>query len=524
MPDYDNLFNEQDLQQLQERGISPEEAFRQYNLLRSGAYYPDVLGSASLEYGIISVSEKESPYYLDIWEEYRSSGKASITKFVPASGAASRMFQELYPLMDREGGTIEDEELSDAQREFFKNIAQFAFFNELSETCLRNNWSNVSKLTSTRRYDLILQSLLLPRGMNYADTPKGMVSFHKYLDGSVRSATTEHLVEAALYAKDLFGNVKVHFTVSADAMEQFKLHIKRHLKKVEETFSVLFDISFSTQSQSTDTLSLDADGQLFRTPDGALHFRPGGHGALLGNLNALEADIIFIKNIDNVTPDHLKGNTIRYKKLLGGILVAVRKAIFGYLEQIEKGRVSHAQLEEMLDFLKNTLCIELPRNELAGDKELLERVYAKLNRPIRVCGMVRNEGEPGGGPFVIRETDGSTSLQILEKSQFAPDEETSCKLLKSSGFFNPVDIVCCINDYKSIPFDLERFVMPRTAFISRKSHLGKELLALEHPGLWNGAMDRWNTLFVEVPNDTFSPVKTVNDLLRPEHRTLKRND
>ena len=258
----------------------------------------------------------------------------------------------------------------------------------------------------------------------------------------------------------------------------------------------------------------------FRTEEGDLLFRPGGHGALIDNLADLESDVIFIKNIDNVTMEHLKSNTILYKKLLGGVLLAVQEHIFGYLRQLERGKCSHSQLEEMVDFLHKVLCIQLPQIDLLGDKELAERIQQKLNRPIRVCGMVRNDGEPGGGPYIVREADGSTSLQIVEASQIDKSNERDASILASSSYFNPVDIVCSPYDFKGQHFHLQDYVNKRTAFVATKSQNGKQLQALERPGLWNGAMHHWNTIFVEVPSDTFTPVKTVTDLLRQEHREV----
>lgn len=520
---YDTLFTEEDIQHLEAHGITQEEALRQIELMRSGTTFQVLEGSASLEYGVISISGEEQPKYLEVWNDYCSNPRHRVVKFVPASGAASRMFQELYSLLPQ-SEPIAKEQLTPAQTLFFERINDFAFFGELSEACLRNEWSPISKLINNGRYATVAQSLLLKEGMNYGSLPKGLLLFHKYTDKKVRTAAMEHLIEGALYTKNRDGQIYLHFTVSSEHMEMFKSHLDRVRLRVEEQLGVLCNYTLSIQSPSTDTLALNEEGAPFRTKEGKLLLRPGGHGALIHNLNAIEADVIFIKNIDNVIPDHLKGNTILYKKLLGGVLVVVRERIFNYLRLLEKGRVARAQLEELALFLHKTLCIAIPQKEILGDKELSDRIYHILNRPIRVCGMVRNEGEPGGGPYIVREADGTTSLQILESSQIDKSDGRSVEIWQASSFFNPVDIVCSTIDYKGTPFNLTDFVNERTSFLSEKSYEGEKLITLERPGLWNGAMDRWNTLFVEVPSDTFTPVKTVNDLLRLSHQGVIIND
>ena len=313
--------------------------------------------------------------------------------------------------------------------------------------------------------------------MNYGNLPKGLLLFHSYRDGA-RTPALEHMVEGALYAASN-GEVNIHFTVSHDHLPLFRKHIADNLQKLEAKYGVKFNISFSEQKPSTDTLAANLDGTPFRTADGKLLFRPGGHGALIENLNEQDADIVFIKNIDNVVPDRLKGSTVEFKQLLAGVLVTEQKRVFEALRQPGLS---------------------------AEERE-------RLNRPIRVCGVVRNTGEPGGGPFRVREADGSISNQILESVQI-PDKE----LMAKSKYFNPVDLVCAIKDYEGEPFDLLKFVDPKTGFISQKSKDGRDLQALELPGLWNGAMSKWNTIFVEVPVSTFNPVKTVNDLLREQHQ------
>lgn len=449
-----NNFSAQDLEQLQARGISVEKAEAQLECFRNGFPELDIVAPASTKQGILAPKRAEQEAYIAAWEQYLAEGH-KILKFVPASGAASRMFKNLFQY-------LEDGIETPFIQEFLANKDKFAFGPELAG----------KEGQEAVRY--------LLQDMHYGDLPKGLLLFHKYRDGA-RTPALEHLVEGAQYCKG--GGEKptvyLHFTVSHDHLPLFRQHIADNLKKFEEKFDVHYDVTFSEQLPSTDTIAANPDGTPFRTKDGKLLFRPGGHGALIENLNQQDADIVFIKNIDNVVPDRLKKDTIRYKQILAGVLVTEQKRIF-----------------------------EALKNPNLSDEE-----RAKLNRPIRVCGVVKNTGEPGGGPFLVREADGSISCQILESTQISDPE-----LMKQSTHFNPVDLVCAIRDYEGKPFDLPKYVDPQTGFISNKSKDGKELLALELPGLWNGAMSRWNTIFVEVPVSTFNPVKTVNDLLREQHQ------
>ncbi len=452
-----NNFSAQDLEQLQARGISVEKAEAQLECFRNGFPELDIVAPASTKKGILAPKRAEQEEYIAAWQQYLAEGH-KILKFVPASGAASRMFKNLFQYLE---DGIETPFIQD----FLAHKDQFAFGPQLAG----------KEGQDAVRY--------LLNDMHYGELPKGLLLFHKYRDGA-RTPALEHLVEGALYcaepAKDgEKPTVYLHFTVSHDHLPLFRQHIAENLPKFEEKYNVKYDVTFSEQLPSTDTLAANPDGTPFRTKDGKLLFRPGGHGALIENLNQQDADIVFIKNIDNVVPDRLKKDTIRYKQILAGVLVTEQKRIF----------------------------------EALKDPNLSDEERAKLNRPIRVCGVVKNTGEPGGGPFLVREADGSISCQILESTQISDPE-----LMKQSTHFNPVDLVCAIRDYEGKPFDLPKYVDPQTGFISNKSKDGKELLALELPGLWNGAMSRWNTIFVEVPVSTFNPVKTVNDLLREQHQ------
>lgn len=506
------LFTARDLEQLEARGISLEEAEAQVTAIRQGFPYLEILASASLEQGIISNDAEEEARYMELWEHYLESRDASVYKMVPASGAASRMFKMLFAFLEADY----QEPQTEAERRFFEELPHFAFYELLGEACLRSHWKSIPKLIAQGDYKSIVETLLLPKGLGYGSKPKGLLTFHRY-DKVVRTALEEHFVEGALYARDREGRVRLHFTISPEHQRDFESLVARIRERYEEHYGVRYEVSFSQQAPATDTLALNPDGSLFRREDTSLLFRPGGHGSLIRNLNALDADVVFIKNIDNVVLDQYKGATVMYKKYLGGILIALRQQIFGYLQQLERSKVSHSQLEEMLQFVERTLGIRRPA-ELEDEASLTPWLRAKLNRPIRVCGMVRNEGEPGGGPFIIREADGSSSLQILESSQINMADEQQRELLATGSYFNPVDLVCSLRDWQGKPFDLERYVNPKTAFIAHKSLEGRPLLALERPGLWNGAMHDWNTAFVEVPLETFNPVKEVNDLLRPEHQ------
>ena len=445
------MFTPSDLAQLQARGISEEKALKQLQSFATGFPELDIVSAASIGNGVLNPTEEEIDAYVKAWQDYLNKGH-TVLKFVPASGAASRMFKDLFEYLE----TGERTKFID---KFLTEKEHFAFAPQLAGL---DEQAAVSHLL---------------KDMNYGNLPKGLLLFHSYEDGA-RTPALEHLVEGAMYAASK-GEVNIHFTVSHEHLPLFQAHLAEYQAAYEEKLGVKFHISYSEQKPSTDTLAANPDGTPFRTADGKLLFRPGGHGALIENLNEQEADVIFIKNIDNVVPDRLKGDTVRYKQLLAGVLVTEQKKIF---EQLQ-------------------------------DPTLTADQKAKLQRPLRVCGVVKNTGEPGGGPFLVREEDGTISCQILESSQISDPA-----LMQQATHFNPVDLVCATRDAEGKPYYLPDFVDEKTGFISHKSKDGKELLALELPGLWNGAMSRWNTIFVEVPVSTFNPVKTVNDLLRAEHQ------
>lgn len=505
------MFTQSDIQQITEKGITKEKILEQLEYFEQGFPYLPIVSSASVEKGIKFVSMDEQEVFLEVWDNYLGEEK-TIVKFVPASGAASRMFKDLFEFLKSDNDTPS----TLFEETFFEGIERFAFFYALNDACLRNENKSANELIKDGRYKSVVENLLFEKGLNYGQLPKGLIEFHFYPDGP-RTAMEEHLVEGALYAKNDSNKVSIHFTVSAEHQAFFEQIVQEKVSTYADLYEADYQVSFSKQKSSTDTIAADSNNQAFREND-SLVFRPGGHGALIENLNDLDADIVFIKNIDNVVPDHFKHATIRYKRLIAGMLVSLQKQTHKYLKLIDSGQYSHDQLMEMLYFVQNELCIKNPDTKHLEDAELVLYIKAKLNRPIRVCGMVRNLGEPGGGPFLAVNPDGTISPQILESSQIDLNSPAMKELFEQGTHFNPVDLVCGLKDYKGQSFNLPDYVDPNTGFISYKSKSGKELKALELPGLWNGAMSDWNTVFVEVPVETFNPVKVVNDLLRPEHQ------
>lgn len=468
---------------MEEHGLTPAALETQMKNFREGFPFLPVTRAASCGDGIRVLDaagiEQAAARYDRAKESLR------VVKFVPASGAATRMFKDLFEFV-REGRRTA------VVGELLANRRRFAF------------WPELRTIIGDDADELRTVENIVAEGLRYGETPKGLVSFHRYGD-EVRKAVEEHLVEGAQYAA-AGGEVKIHFTVSPEHLTRFEALLAEKIPGYESRFGVKYRISFSVQDPSTDTLAVNPDCTPFRRADGRLLFRPAGHGALIGNLGKIDADIVFVKNIDNVTTDARRSDTVLYKKALAGVLLALQERIFEYLMALE---VPGAELEPIAAFIENELCVKLPKDYGTA---LLRQV---LDRPIRVCGMVRNEGEPGGGPFWVAGADGLETLQIAESNQIAPEKR---ELMRSATHFNPVDLVCSFRTSKGGRFDLREFVDPATGFISRKSDGGRELLAQELPGLWNGAMARWNTVFVEVPITTFSPVKVVTDLLRPEHQ------
>ena len=477
------MFSEKEKAQIEAHGLTVEQVELQIENFQKGFPYLQVVAAASPEDGILILSPEQVAEAVATYEA--NADKLKIQKFVPASGAATRMFKELFEFVneDKRGAGID---------QLIDNLNKFAFYPELQEFISAD-------ADDKAKVDAIVKS-----GLCYGAKPKGLVTFHAYPDGN-RKAVEEHLAEGAMYAASN-GVVKIHFTVSPEHIEGFRSLLDEKLAHYESKFGVKYEISFSVQKSSTDTIAVNPDNTPFLTDEGKLLFRPAGHGALIENLNEIDADVIFVKNIDNVTTDTRKGDTVTYKKALAGILVGLQAEAAKHLANLKAGTADVLKVE---NFIEQKLCTKLPAER---DAALL---IAILDRPIRVCGMVRNEGEPGGGPFWVTNPDGTQSLQIAESSQIAPED---MPLMKSATHFNPVDLVCGVRRADGSKFDLTKYTDPETGFISSKSSGGRELRAQELPGLWNGAMAKWNTIFVDVPISTFSPVKVVQDLLRPQHQ------
>ncbi len=495
------MFTQKDIQQIESRGTSLREVKGQIEQFKNGFPWMKIVGPATPERGIRVLSPeavKEAVSY------YRQASIAGKSKFVPASGAASRMFKDMFGGLARlEAG--EDLPADAPGALLAARIKDFAFytpelFGEPSDTAAYRKEA--------------LQKLLKEEGLAYGSKPKGVLKFHRYPQ-EVRTAIAEHLVEAQEYMRNDDGSCNLTVTISPEHRELFDQAIGEIQDVYEKRYGVKYRIRFTYQDKATDTIAVDKENRPFRKADGSLLFRPAGHGALIYNLDKVEDELVSIKNIDNVAHEKLLPVTAEYKQVLMGVALQLRDKIFAYLRQLDAAPT--VQLcNEIENFLDKQLCIQLPLAH--SEEERVQMLRAKLNRPIRVCGMVRNEGEPGGGPYIIAGKDGCTSLQILESVQINKDDEGAMKAMARATHFNPVDLVCCLKDYQGGKFCLLDFVDPDAGFISSKSFEGRELKALELPGLWNGAMSDWNTLFVEVPIETFNPVKVVLDLLRPAHQ------
>ena len=495
------MFNQKDTRQILARGASVRQVKQQIDHFKDGFPWMKIVGPATPERGIKVLTQEQEEQAVAYYKQADIKGKC---KFVPASGAASRMFKDMFSgLATLEEGKDLAPEAPGAR--LAARIEAFAFYTpEL--------FGHPEDSPAYRRDTL--HKLLKEDGLAYGSKPKGVLKFHRYPD-EVRTAIAEHLVEAQEYMRNADGSCNLTVTISPEHRELFEEAVADIRETFEKRYGVHYNISFTYQDKATDTIAVDPDNKPFRKADGSLLFRPAGHGALIYNLNQVQDELVSIKNIDNVAHEKLLPVTARYKQVLMGCAVELRDRIFGYLRRLDEEPT--VQLcNEIENFLDRTLCIQMPLAH--SEAERVEMLRAKLNRPVRVCGMVRNEGEPGGGPYVIAGKDGCTSLQILESVQINHQDEGAMKAMSQATHFNPVDLVCCLYNYKGEHFDLLKHVDEEAGFISSKSYEGRELKALELPGLWNGAMSDWNTLFVEVPVETFNPVKVVLDLLRPAHQ------
>jgi len=511
------MLTTQDLLQIEQRGITQEMINHQIGHFISDFPPIRLAGPAVAGNGILQFGDQEKASYIRFYREHM--GALKVVKFVPASGAASRMFKNLYEFRERYSMDEKGNELFLKDQGFnsvhylITHLHSIAFYKDLELAAVRHGCTLESLLASkdlVRVIDLILNE----DGLQYGQLPKGLLKFHDYPEGA-RTATEEHLIEAFRYATSGDGTARIHLTISPEHREKFDALIQRVRPAYEKRCQVNFGIGFSIQKPSTDMLAVDEANQPFRNQDGSLLFRPGGHGALLSNLQDIRADLIFVKNIDNIVPDRLREPTVENKELIGGYLLWIRERIHRFL--------LHASTDvdnekEIIDFMKKHLMIRFPDDfDNLNETERAGWIFRKLNRPIRVCGMVKNEGEPGGGPFWVKDNLGEISLQIVESSQINLKDPEQASIAGSATHFNPVDLVCCTTDYLGNAFDLSAYVDENTGFISTKSSGGRSLKAQELPGLWNGAMSDWITVFIEVPIITFNPVKTVNDLLRKEH-------
>ena len=480
----------------------------QLESFKQGFPFLSLVGPATPARGIQVWEKTQVQYYQSYFQ--RKAAELDIVKFVPASGAASRMFKDLFSFLETDGDLAKN----GFTQKFIENLQQFAFYQDL-DVALQKEGESIASLLEKKAYKKLVAALLTETGLNYGNLPKGLLKFHAYADSN-RCPAEEHLIEGIQYGVGRNKQVQIHFTVSPEHEEGFVKEINQHLPKLQEQTGLAFTLSYSHQKKSTDTIAVDEANEPFLEEDGSLLFRPAGHGALLENLNEVAADLIFIKNIDNVVPDRLKPVTKSYKMALAGLLLEVQAQVFKALKALEE--ISSQSVSKAKEVYVSDLGgIIPPRLQNASLSEQAAFFRAKLNRPIRVCGMVKNTGEPGGGPFWVQEKDGTQSLQILETAQIDLNNIESKRHFLASTHFNPVDLVCATRDYRGQAFDLLQFRDMNTGFITEKSKSGKVLKALELPGLWNGAMAHWNTLFVEVPLITFNPVKTINDLLREEH-------
>jgi hypothetical protein len=508
------LLSADHIRQIREHGLTEAQALEQIQRFKSGATPIRLNRPCTVGDGVSSLSAQDGDALVKRHDEAAARGR--FMKFVPASGAASRMFREWFRCL--ESGRFDTDA---AAKVFAAELRKFAFCEDLERLIARKG-SSLDDWLAQHRHGDILAAVLLREGLNYGRLPKALLKFHAYPDGS-RTAIEEHLVEAALYVKDRDGTCRLHFSVSAEHRQDVEACLSNVMARYADLHRVNFDVGVSIQSAATDTLAVDPDNRPFVDETGRLVLRPGGHGALLANLNLLsEADIVFLKNIDNVVPDALKAPTVLYKKVLGGCLIALQDRIFQYLRRLAGRPVSERELDSIVSFCRETLHIGFPPGfSGASSRDRQARIFSKLNRPLRVCGMVKNEGEPGGGPFWTDGVDGTQSLQIVEESQIDGSASGQRDIWNSATHFNPVDLVCGVRDYQGRKHDLQQFVDFNAFSIALKSEKGRDLRALELPGLWNGSMADWITIFVEVPIETFNPVKTVYDLLRPAHTSAR---
>jgi hypothetical protein len=511
-------FSKKHTDQIEAKDITLLQVEEQLDKFDKKIPFTDITAHASVDHGILKLTSETEEIYEQIYREEH--GKLEVVKFTPASGAATRMFKFLYKFLENYDPKKEsinsyiNKEKEPEIRLFFIGLEKFPFYDDVLKKMNKTEKYRIKKPDEFNR-DFV-HALLAEEGLNYGDYPKGLLPFHQY-KRHLATPFQEHLFEAASYACQA-GKAKLHFTISKQHYDRFKATEQEVLPHIMQKTGCTFEISYSYQSEQTDTIAVDLKNRPIIDAYGNLVFRPGGHGALIKNLNAIDADLIFIKNIDNVVVNTYSEEILRYKKILAGKLIKLQQEAFKFMKMLHNG-VSDDELTIILSFLYTELNIQISEEfEKYSQKYQIEYLIQKLNRPIRVCGMVKNEGEPGGGPFWVKHENGSVSLQIVESAQIDRRNDYHQSIQKLATHFNPVDIVCGVKDYQGNKYDLSQFVDRKSYFITSKSKSGKKIKALELPGLWNGAMAFWNTIFIELPLVTFNPVKTINDLLKPTHQ------
>lgn len=512
------MFTKQDVEQIENHGLTVEQVQAQIALIQSGMVYSNLLDAATIGNGILRKDKQQQQDCMDFFDSKRD--QLSIVKFVPASGAATRMFKFLFQFLNEFDENKDSLELYSENnkllKEFVSGLENFPFYDKVLQK-ISQTTPNFHNLSKSKQTVVFVKTMLDDNQLNYGFYPKGLLPFHKYKT-QVSTAFKEHLMEATMYALSN-STAHLHFTISDMHQEMFETELRQVKGDLEKEINTKFHVSFSFQNKGTDTIAITANNELFRTNEGKLMFRPSGHGALIENLNALDYDLIFIKNIDNIVVVEQNIEISNYKKMLAGILLQIQRQAFKYLKNLEDNEISEDEVNNIELFVINRMNVEF--ENAYQDFSLEEKrayLHHKLNRPIRVCGMVKNEGEPGGGPFWVKDTNDDVSLQIVEFAQINVENKKQSKIVKNATHFNPTDLVCGVKNYKGEKFDLTKYVDPKAAFITMKSQNGVDIKALELPGLWNGSMAYWNSIFVEIPVSTFNPVKTVNDLLKPAHQ------
>jgi hypothetical protein len=512
-------FTKENIKQIQEKGLDIKTIENQLLYFTNRTRNVNLYAAATVGDGIVKLSKEESKRFSTFFKN--NAQQKSVVKFVPASGAASRMFKSLYTFLD--DYNIKKETINSYVNRtksvnlflFFVTVEKLPFYDNVFEA-LKQNYRNYKTLSLDKRRLLFVELLLSKEHFNYGEYPKGLLPFHNYKT-HITTAFEEHLVEASQYAA-IGGNATLHFTISNQHYQKFTEHYASIKKIIETKTNTVFNISYSFQNPKSDTIATTLENKPFKV-DGKLLFRPSGHGALIHNLNTIDADLIFIKNIDNVMMQHRMDKMVYYKTILGGYLLKIQSQIFDYAHQLDQFEISEDKVYEIANFLSDKLNVHISSEfEKYASHYKIDYLKSRIHRPIRVCGMVKNEGEPGGGPFWVKHENGELSLQIVEMNQINTKSESQNKIVNSATHFNPVDIVCGIRDYKGKKYDLEQFVDDKTHFVAIKNKYGKKLKTLERPGLWNGGMAQWNTIFIEVPLQTFNPVKKVDDLLKAAHQ------